>query len=320
MSAKTGISWTDSTWNPVTGCSKVSAGCKHCYAEREWPRFYGQTEVVVPLPHGPIVAHGVRLTEMAIKRPFTHVLCHEHRLEHPIRWQRPRRIFVNSMSDLFHADVPDTFIDQVFAVMAVCRRHTFQVLTKRPERMRSYLADEYVHDRILAHEIRISGAQEPADWPLPNVWLGISAENQPTADERVPLLLQTPAAVRFVSAEPLLGPIDLRRWLTARCACGQAAPCDRHLDQPRPRVDWALSVASLAGKRVLCTLIGFGCFAISVCLRVSRSFSSNGVRGFMGRWCPIMNMRAARAWRRHTTVPTRSRAHACWMTVTAKPQ
>lgn len=243
MSAKTGISWTDSTWNPVTGCSKVSAGCKHCYAEREWPRFYGRTEVTVPLPHGPIVVNGVRLTERVTKRPFTHVVCHGDRLEYPIRWQRPRRIFVNSMSDLFHEDVPRDFIDQVFAVMALASQHVFQVLTKRPERMLQYTEYTEAADmgNIVQHMNRITGNQEAPPWPLPNVWLGVSVENQAAADARVPLLVQMPAAVHFVSAEPLLGPIDLRRWLIARCACGQAAPCNRHVDQPRSRVDWIIA-------------------------------------------------------------------------------
>ena len=135
MSDKTGIAWTEATWNPTTGCAKVSQGCKHCYAECDWARLSS-----IP---------GTAYTG----RDFTDVQCHEERLTVPLRWKRPRKIFVNSMSDLFHEKVPDQFIDQVFAVTAVCRRHTFQVLTKRPERMQSYLMDEYVHDRIIAHAI-----------------------------------------------------------------------------------------------------------------------------------------------------------------------
>ncbi len=147
----------------------------------------------------------------------------------PLTWKKPRRVFVNSMGDLFHESIPDRWIDQVFAVMALCPQHTFQVLTKRAERMRDYfLKRQYldVHpleDRELAID-RAMNEIAPAHWhrrelqdyseeglPLPNVWLGVSAERQQEADERIPLLLDTPAAVRFVSLEPLLGPIDLSK-------------------------------------------------------------------------------------------------------------
>jgi protein gp37 len=140
----------------------------------------------------------------------------EH-LGDPLRWKRPRRIFVNSMSDLFHERVTNEQIAAVFGVMAASPHHTFQVLTKRPTRMLEWFAtgedlsiaagEQLAADRGWCH------AHEGEAWPLPNVWLGVSAENQATADERVPLLLQTPAAVRFVSAEPLLGPIDLSLWM-----------------------------------------------------------------------------------------------------------
>lgn len=175
MSDKTGIEWTDATWNPVTGCSKVSQGCKHCYAEREWPRM-------------------TKLVPAYAGREFTDVRTHADRLDQPLRWKKPRMIFVNSMSDLFHEDVPFEFIDSVFAAMELSPQHTFQVLTKRPARMRDYMLDYRKH----LH-------------PLPNVWLGVSVEDQAAADERIPLLLDTPAAVRWISAEPLLGPVDLTR-------------------------------------------------------------------------------------------------------------
>lgn len=200
MGDKTAIEWTDATWNPVTGCAKVSAGCKHCYAEREWPRMQ-------------------KLTQAYAGRDFTDVRTHADRLDQPLRWKRPRMIFVNSMSDLFHEDVPDYFIDQVFAVMALTPQHTFQVLTKRPERMRQYFAArrkgdpwaeaaDYIADLIGMDEHPI--VLEPRDIPLPNVWLGVSVENQAAADERIPLLLDTPAAVRWISAEPLIGPVSFR--------------------------------------------------------------------------------------------------------------
>lgn len=214
----TGIEWTDETWNPVTGCAKVSQGCKHCYAEREWPRM-------------------VKLVPSYAGRAFTDVACHEERLDQPLRWKRPRKVFVNSMSDLFHPDVSDEFIDRVFAVMALAPQHVFQVLTKRPGRMREYLTRPAVEVRIgleamamcmasiaatkgkskLGAGILLKGSDiNPgglATWPLPNVWFGVSVEDQAAADERIPLLLETPAAVRWISAEPLLGPVDLESVL-----------------------------------------------------------------------------------------------------------
>lgn len=222
MSLETSIEWTDATWNPVTGCTKVSAGCKHCYAETVAGRFWAKQY--------PPNADGS-------PRRFTDVRCHPERLEEPLRWRKPRRVFVNSMSDLFHEDVPDEFIAAVFGVMAACPQHTFQALTKRPERMlewfrqsaldvidpgrphywlrhsaAAYLGDgsEADLDRWCDRLWDLGGPEADAPWPLPNVWLGVSCEDQPRADERIPLLLQTPAAVRFVSLEPLLGPITLR--------------------------------------------------------------------------------------------------------------
>lgn len=196
MSDKTGIEWTDAAWNPVTGCTKVSAGCKHCYAEREWPR----------LQHLPAYAG----------RAFTDVVPHANRLEQPLRWRRPRRIFVNSMSDLFHPDVPEGFIDKVFAVMAIAQQHTFQILTKRPDRMRAYLSYGARAEIVGIEAEALSGLDRHTEsmsqrwtFPLSNVWLGVSVEDQATVDERIPLLLQTPATVRWISAEPLLGPVSL---------------------------------------------------------------------------------------------------------------
>lgn len=197
MSDKTGIEWTDATWNAVTGCTKVSAGCDHCYAETIATRFAGTKAY----PDG------------------FEVTLRPERLDQPLRWKRPRRIFVNSMSDLFHKDVPDEFIAQIFAVMALAQQHTFQVLTKRPGRMRSLLlSDRFVE---MIDESRPESF-EALGWPLPNVWLGTSVENQHWADVRIPLLLETPAAVRFLSCEPLLGPVDLTRylWLTGGSTAG----------------------------------------------------------------------------------------------------
>jgi len=185
--SKSGIEWTDETWNPVTGCTKVSQGCKHCYAERVWQR--------LSAPRQPYAG-----------RKFTDVQCHYERLEHPLHWKKPRMVFVNSMSDLFHEDVPDYFISRVFLEMSRCPQHTFQILTKRHERMLAYM-----NGVLKSAKIRVANGYPTKFWPLPNVWLGVSVEDQATADERIPLLLQTPAAVRFVSVEPMLGPIDLNK-------------------------------------------------------------------------------------------------------------
>lgn len=209
MSNKSKIEWTDATWNPVTGCTKVSQGCKHCYAERMISRF-DKTRV------------------------FTDVQLHPDRLQVPFKWLKPRKIFVNSMSDLFHEDVPFEFIADVFAAMWVTTRHTYQVLTKRPERMKAFFdwlnLDPY-HDvpwsnddfqidplRVWPQWTPINGNTGGYDncgpiWPMENVWLGVSVENQETANERIPLLLDIPAAVRWISAEPLLEPVSLDRLL-----------------------------------------------------------------------------------------------------------
>ena len=204
MADKTGIEWTDATWNPVTGCAKVSAGCKHCYAERNWGR----------LQHLPAYAG----------RAFTDVATHADRLLQPLSWKRPRRIFVNSMSDLFHQDIHDDFIGMVFRTMARAPQHTFQVLTKRAERMQ----------RLLTHP-KMRGFVGDAPWPLPNVWIGVSVEDQTTADKRIPLLLDTPAAVRWISAEPLLGPMSLtKEYLSMKC--GGAYPFRSLGDEHRTKL------------------------------------------------------------------------------------
>lgn len=190
MADHTAIEWTDRTWNPVTGCTKVSPGCDHCYAESIAERFRG----------GPAFPNGFD------------VQLREHKLTEPLRWRKPSKVFVNSMSDLFHDAVPDEYIARVFAVMALAPRHTFQVLTKRHARMRSLLSSPAFADLVDAESIpydRSPLGHRRISLPLRNVWLGVSTENQQWADIRIPALLDTPAAIRFVSAEPLLGPIDL---------------------------------------------------------------------------------------------------------------
>jgi len=186
------IEWTNETWNPVSGCSKVSDGCKNCYAERMSKRLAGRC--------------GYPADE-----PFR-VTLHPDRLEQPLHWRDPRMIFPCSMSDLFHEAVPFDFIQKVFAVMAIAKQHTFQVLTKRPSRMLefSHKLGELSYDgpgSLIALGSWFGKKSIKRPWPLPNVWLGVTCENQKAADERIPLLLQCPAAVRFVSYEPALGPL-----------------------------------------------------------------------------------------------------------------
>lgn len=213
MSQKSEIEWTEHTWNPIVGCSIVSPGCTNCYAMRMAARI----EATGNAPHYTGLTKKVNGNAVWTGKL---ALAPEATLTEPLRRKKPTMYFVNSMGDLFHEDCPDEWIDRVFAVMALCPQHTFQVLTKRAERMRSYLADEIPRLGGIARTHEIDEAMdilchqyEPgptdADWPLANVWLGVSCEHQEEADERIPLLLQTPAAVRFISAEPLLGPIDL---------------------------------------------------------------------------------------------------------------
>ena len=200
MSTASKISWTDATWNPARGCTKVSPGCAHCYAETFAERWRGIK--------GHAYEHGFDLQLVPAK------------LDEPLHWRKPKRVFVNSMSDLFHEGIPFEFIYQVFDVMARCPQHTFQILTKRAARMLACLsrAHDKVYDQVFLSVFldggRLSVGGLP--WPLPNVWLGVSAEDQPHLDKRVGHLLACPAAVRFVSLEPLLGPIDLDRVTTLK--------------------------------------------------------------------------------------------------------
>jgi len=201
----TKIEWCEKVWNPVTGCTRVSAGCDHCYAVAMTRRLAGM---------GSGKYRG--LVDAGKKHFNGTVRCHEDVLELPLKWNKPQVIFVNSMSDLFHEGVPFEFIDKVFAVMAMCPQHTFIVLTKRAERMAEYckrVAESKPHDEVNQAVFDAVNAVygEFATFPLPNVWLGVSVEDQASADERIPWLLKCPAAVRLLSMEPLLGPVDLTR-------------------------------------------------------------------------------------------------------------
>ena len=216
MADGTGIQWTEATWNPVTGCSKVSAGCKFCYAEKMAERLKAMG--------APGYAAGFDVT------------LQPDMLDRPLRWRRPRLIFVNSMSDLFHELVPEDYVARVFDVMARAPQHTFQVLTKRAARLAE-----------LAPRL---------PWP-DNVWMGVSVEDQRGTAERIPFLLSVPAAVRFLSMEPLLGPValDLRERWDGGCP-GGCLGSDLHTAQdgaercrrcgyplggtPRPPLDWLI--------------------------------------------------------------------------------
>lgn len=214
----TNISWTDEVWNPVTGCSRVSEGCRNCYAAKLAPRLAGMGQ------------KGYTKLPWTARNATQNVFLHADRLDKPLGWKKPRRIFVNSMSDLFHELVPFEFIGAVFGVMAAAPNHTFQVLTKRPERMVEFFTwveerypdlfpfgePQYPMDanavmQFLPPDLmtHVSADDLAPPWPLPNVWLGTSVEDQRAADERIPHLLRTPAAVRFLSCEPLIGPVNI---------------------------------------------------------------------------------------------------------------
>lgn len=275
---KTSIEWTDATWSPVTGCSHVSPGCEYCYAEKLSLRRGWSTH-----PWG-----GQHAAE--------NVVVHPERLKVPFHWKKPRRVFVSSMSDLFHEQIPDWFIFAVWQVMARTPQHSYQVLTKRPKRMREWLrkiadagppdvkpvgyrivdgqaehfaksvADldavihsgrgQMFHDWVASLGTPPHGyvpptydwIEGPRWWPtvLPNLWLGVSVEDQRRADERIPLLLDTPAAIRFLACEPLLGPVDLGDYLSAGLA-GKV-----------PLLDWVIGGGEWAGPedRRLVTHLG----------------------------------------------------------------
>lgn len=237
MGDRTGISWTDTTWNPIRGCSRVSEGCRNCYAETMAARFCGPGE-----PYEGLADR----TRKGSKWTGDVRFIVEH-LADPLHWKRPRRIFVNSMSDLFHDSLQNEQIAAVFGVMAACPQHTFQVLTKRAERMlewfewmhsdplvrlsralTTYGLDRHVH-RMQAYGPNDRGVGNP--WPLVNVWLGVSCESQ-EHDDRIAMLCETPAAVRFISAEPLLGPLDIAEFLDPA-----GSPCGENNDV----LDWVIA-------------------------------------------------------------------------------
>lgn len=249
------IEWTEATWNPITGCTVISPGCANCYAMKlagtRLQHHPSRAGLTTPTKAGPVWNGEVRLNV--------------EWLDQPLHWTKPRMIFVCAHGDLFHESVPDAWIDQVFARMALAPQHTFQVLTKRAARMRAYLTSRFFEraEAIAALATSRAGPLPAIRWPLPNVWLGVSAEDQARADERLPELLATPAAVRWVSAEPLVGPIDLTPFLFIYTHDDEAAldaggptpelPWRDPATTPaqeiaRPRLDWAV-VGGESGPR-----------------------------------------------------------------------
>lgn len=271
MADKSSIEWTDATWNPVAGCSIISQGCTNCYAMKMAARI----EAMGSAPHYAGLTTG---TKAGAVWTGEIAVAPDSILTQPLRWKHPRRIFVNSMSDLFHEGVPDEAIDKVFAVMALCPQHTFQVLTKRATRMRTYvsrrtgdwqnvLPDAFAPgtlpitknqvERTLGRAAKLTGDPPTPTWPLSNVWLGVSTEDQPRADERIPELLATPAAKRFLSCEPLLGPLAMDgrnlvgdetywNWLK-----GERGPSVQHIaakPEQTAKIDWVI-VGGESGPR-----------------------------------------------------------------------
>ena len=248
MSDNTHIEWADATLNYVNGCSLASPGCTNCYAMRlagtRLKHHPSREGLTVDTKAGPVWTGEVR--------------CHELALIQALKWKRPRRIFWNAHGDLFHDNVSDAWIDRLFAVCALTPQHTHMILTKQAGRMREYMtAIETRPEQFGAAlaEVVMSGgmsrehgldAIEAMAWPLPNVWLGVSVEDQIRADERIPDLLATPAAVRFLSCEPLLGPIDLLKWFDPTGACCGGEP-EYRCDNCPSDASWRYSIAAEDG-------------------------------------------------------------------------
>lgn len=222
-----GFDWWDVSWNPVTGCSPISPGCDNCYAAAMSKRFYGNFNVTL----------------------------HPERIDRPLSWRKPKLVFVCNMGDLFHEDVPFAFIDRVFAVMAALPKHTFCLLTKRPERMSAYIDSltsfEFGSERdcnlydLWRVQCALDEHQLRPSFPIPNIWLGVTAENQEQANKRVPVLLKTPAAKRFVSVEPMLERVDFAK-ITLTVEDGYFGDCLRWYLKSNcavkdyPTIDWVI--------------------------------------------------------------------------------
>lgn len=302
MADKSAIEWTEASWNPVTGCSKVSPGCAHCYAETLSLRF------------------GWSKKPWAPEHAAENVVLHPERLEQPLRWRRPRMIFVNSMSDLFHEEVfrdgPD-FAARIFAVMSIAERHTFQVLTKRPEIAQMVLADPLFWLAVNANRLRygmpvFSGAVGPR--VLDNVWLGVSIENA-RHTWRADVLREIPAAVRFISAEPLLAslfpspnhsPVEAREApdgageVDARDGMGGALPGRADTAGRAPldlaEIDWVICGGESGGRQARPMRVEWARELRDACLDAQLLRDPNGLddRGpafffkQWGSWAPVI--------------------------------
>jgi protein gp37 len=191
------IGWTDESWNPIIGCSKVSAGCQNCYAEK----MAGRLAYMGNEAYQNTMRCVVEDIDTATYNGWSgKTALVEPALDKPLHWKKPRMIFVCSMGDLFHESVCYSWVDKVMEIIQQCPHHTFQILTKRPERMRAYFMSLYTAKNVQR-----------------NLWLGVTAENQEMADKRIPILLDIPAKVRFVSVEPMLGPVDLSEYMGVQC-------------------------------------------------------------------------------------------------------
>jgi len=237
------IEWTEKTWNPVTGCTKCSPGCLNCYAERMTKR-----QVAMGTPK--------------YKAGFDRVVCHEPELDRPLKWKKPSMIFVNSMSDTFHEDVPVEFLIKMFAVMAATTNHFYQVLTKRPLRMVEFLSLKSNHLKIwkTAYSLGMISIYKRnlhdkswKVWPLPNIHIGLTVCNQDEANKKIPYLLQIPAEVRFLSIEPMLGPVDLRNLdtdpeLSLNALTGIECMCE--MPAQGPKLDWVIVGCESINKKL----------------------------------------------------------------------
>lgn len=235
MASKSNIGWCDSSWNFAVGCTKVSSGCQSCYAYAFHDRQH-ESWKAGRNPETPKQYH----------RPFSEVQIIPERLTLPLKWRKPRRVFVNSMSDFFHKDIPDEVLIEALAVMAQCPQHQFQILTKRPQRMKRFMGDpelaarvnDLVNERLMRVFRKDRGWQvtQPVavEWPLPNVWLGVTVESEEVS-WRIGDLLETPAAVRFLSCEPLIGPVDLKPWFWEA-----AGPKWAGNNLREPGIDWVI--------------------------------------------------------------------------------
>jgi protein gp37 len=273
-----GIAWTDETWSPIRGCDDVSPGCRACYAKSIAARFSGPGEPYEGLAKFVDAPGDGSKRRRLAKWSGAGARFIAERLPDPLRWRRPRTVFVNSMSDVFHASLSNEEIAAIFGVMAAAPRHTFQVLTKRAERMAEWFAwiasnephyegepfsqgplgrvrqhaQHYLDDKTAE---RIDGFAL-GSWPLSNVWLGVTAEDQQRADERIPILMATPAAVRWASCEPLLEQVSLHKWLGRFCGCACAhgpepEPCDDYMAGRKrcPNEPRGLDLVVIGGER-----------------------------------------------------------------------